>query len=152
MDDELLDMSRRNPIDEIEQMFERMNRELTTLGEGFDRGFRSDVNVDVIERDEEIVVVADLPGFTAADIDVSLADDELTITAEQDSETEIETDDEEGRYHRRERRTRSVKRRVRLPEDVVEDGTSAEYEHGVLTVTLPTPESEEEDETTIEVE
>lgn len=144
-------MSRRNPIDEIEQVFERMNRELANIGEGFEPRGRGGVNVDVLSRDGEIVVVADLPGFTSEAIDVSLVDRELTITAEASDETETALDDESVTVHRRERHARSVERRLRLPEDVVEAETTAEYEHGVLTVTLPTPESETVEGTTIDV-
>ncbi|MFB6243710.1 MAG: Hsp20/alpha crystallin family protein [Halobaculum sp.] len=143
-------MSRRNPIEEIEQVFERMNEELANISEGFEPEFRGDVNVDVLTRDEEVVVVADLPGFAAEEIDVSLLDRELTITAETESETAVE--DEDAQYHRRERRHHSVERRVRLPEEVVEEETEAAYENGVLRVTLPTLRSDTVDSTTIEVE
>jgi HSP20 family protein len=149
-DDVLSSMSRRNPIEEIEQVFERMNEELANISEGFEPEFRGDVNVDVLTRDEEVVVVADLPGFAAEEIDVSLLDRELTITAETESETAVE--DENAQYHRRERRHHSVERRVRLPEEVVEEETEAAYENGVLRVTLPTLRSDTVDSTTIEVE
>jgi HSP20 family protein len=149
-DDVLSSMSRRNPIEEIEQVFERMNEELANISEGFEPEFRGDVNVDVLTRDEEVVVVADLPGFAAEEIDVSLLDRELTITAETESETAVE--DEDAQYHRRERRHHSVERRVRLPEEVVEEETEAAYENGVLRVTLPTLRSDTVDSTTIEVE
>lgn len=149
-------MSRRNPLGDIEQVFERMNRELATLGDQIEREFRTDVDVDVLQREGELVVVADLPGFEAEDIDVSLAGRDLTITAERDTEMETSesdtTDDQELQVHRRERHTESVRRRVRLPDDVVEGETSAEYEHGVLRITLPTPENEAVSETSIEIE
>ncbi|MFB6176247.1 MAG: Hsp20/alpha crystallin family protein [Halobaculum sp.] len=149
-------MSRRNPLGDIEQVFERMNRELATLGDQIEREFRTDVDVDVIEREDEIVVVADLPGFDTDAIDVSLAGRDLTITAERDTTletTEGETDEERDvRVHRRERRTESVRRQVRLPEDVVEGETTAEYDQGVLRITLPTPESEDVAERSIEIE
>lgn len=149
-------MSRRNPIGDIEQVFERMNRELTNLGDQIEREFRPDVDVDVIEREGSVVVAADLPGFEADDIEVSLAGRDLTITAERDTEietTEADTAEDEGVHvHRRERHTESVRRRVHLPVDVVDGETTAEYEHGVLRVTLPTPESEAVSETSIEIE
>lgn len=136
-------MSRRNPFDEIEDLFERMNRELEQLGDQFGGEFRPDVNVDVIEYDDEVVVAADLPGFEADDIELSLAGRELTITAETEDESTTEEGDEEGHYHRNERRTRSVERRVRLPVEVADDGTEATYENGVLTVSLPVATTDE---------
>lgn len=129
-------MSRRNPFEEIEDVFERMNRELSELGEQFGGELGAGVPVDVIERDEEVVVVADLPGFDAEAIDVSLAGRDLTINAERESDETVagETD----HYHRQERRSSSVHRQVRLPAEVADDGVTASYENGVLTVTLPT--------------
>jgi HSP20 family protein len=104
--------------------------------------------VDVATREGEVVVVVDLPGFQTDDIELSLADRDLTITAERDETVET---NEETTFHRRERRRRSVERRVRLPEEVVDDETTATYENGVLTVTLPTLEHDDVDGTTIEV-
>jgi HSP20 family protein len=59
-----------------------------------------------------------------------------------DGDAEASTDDaaadtdDNVRYHRRERRTRSVSRRVPIPAPVERDGASASYDGGVLTVTL----------------
>lgn len=136
-------MARRNPFDEIEEVFERMNRELEQLGDQLGGEFRPDVKVDVIEYDEELVVVADLPGFDADEIDLSLAGRELTISAEREAETETGAASDDGEVHRRERRRQSVERRVRLPVEVADGETSASYENGVLTVRLPTLTTEE---------
>jgi HSP20 family protein len=144
-------MSRRNPLEEIEDVFERMNRELETLGSQIESGLGGGPPVDLVEYDDSFEVVADLPGFTTDDVDVSLADRELTITAESETETEAERE-EAGRYRRRERRHRSVRRRIPLPDEVVDEETSAHYEHGVLTVTLPKAETTDSAGTPIEVE
>ena len=154
-------MTRRDPFTEIEDLLERMGREFEELGGTLDSpggppslpGGR-DLAVDVIEDDEAITVVADLPGFDEDDIDVEIHDDTLSIAATREEETEISVGDEgdeasdEGvdgasageadvRYHRRERRTRSLSRRVPIPAPVEVDGASASYDGGVLTVTLP---------------
>lgn len=142
-------MTRRSPIDEIERAFDRMSRELAAVGDEFEPTLRRGPNVDVATRDSEVVVVVDLPGFDVEDIDVSLVDRDLTITAERDETVEV--GDDETTFHRRERRQRSVQRRVQLPEEVVDDETTATYENGVLTVTLATPDHDDVDGTTIEV-
>ena len=119
-----------DPFAELDRLFDR-------LSEGFTPGGLSalaPVSVDVAETDDEVVVAADLPGYDAADIGVTVDDRTLTIEADRDEE-ETAT---EGRYVRRERRHRGVHRSVTLPTDVDEGGATADYENGVLTVRLPT--------------
>ena len=146
-------MTRRDPFGEIEELLERMGREFEELGGTLDSpggpqlsGAR-DVAVDVIEDDESITVLADLPGFDDEDIEVELREDSLSIAATRQEERDVEvadagddaadSDDSAVRYHRRERRSRSVSRRVPIAEPVEPDGATASYEDGVLTVTLP---------------
>ncbi|KDS90502.1 heat-shock protein Hsp20 [Halorubrum saccharovorum] len=151
-------MTRRDPFTEIEDLIERMGREFEELGGTLDTpgpgvpGYpaRRDVAVDVIEGDEEVTVLADLPGFDADEIEVELHDDALSIAATREEtrdaeatvgESDPDADDAAGegdvRYHRRERRRRAVSRRIPIPEPVERDGTTASYDDGVLTVTLP---------------
>jgi HSP20 family protein len=125
-------MSRRNPFEEIEQMFERMNQQLGQLNEMPVPGTQQ-LSVDLADRDDTFEVTADLPGYDREDIDLSVADRTLQISAEHDDSTEAG----DGDYLRRERRRRSVSRSLSLPEDVAEEEASATYTNGVLTVTLP---------------
>lgn len=143
-------MTRRDPFGEIEELLERMGREFEELGGTLDApdapqfpGAR-DVDVDVIEDADSITVLADLPGFEDDDIDVELREDALSIAATREEGREVEVagvdddaDDSDVRFHRRERRSRSVSRRIPIAEPVERDGASASYENGVLTVTLP---------------
>jgi HSP20 family protein len=119
-----------NPFQDIEQIFDRMSRE---FGGGAFAGAAGSVAVDVEERDDAFVVTADVPGYEKDDIDVTLADRTLRIRAERETETEAR----EADYLRRERRETSASRSVRLPGDVDEEGITATYKNGVLTVTLP---------------
>ncbi|PSP64924.1 heat-shock protein Hsp20 [Halobacteriales archaeon QH_8_64_26] len=132
-------MSRRNPFDEIERMFERMNRQFNELSEGSQlpatTGGPQSVSMDVAEQDDEYVVTADLPGYEKADIDLSIS--ERTLRVGVDREESTDESNEEGTYIRRERRRQSVSRTITLPEEVEEDEASAAYNNGVLTVTLP---------------
>jgi len=121
-------MRRDNPFEAIEEFIERMEREF-----GADPfGKTGSMNVDVRDGDGEFVVTADLPGYDKDDVEVSLADQ--TLHVEADHERHAEADD--GEYIRKERRHESVSRSVRLPEPVAEDGVSATFQNGVLTVTL----------------
>ncbi|WP_321170418.1 Hsp20/alpha crystallin family protein [Halobaculum litoreum] len=102
---------------------------------------RSGIDIDLAEYDDEIVVVADLPGFDREHIDLTVRDDVLTIAAERVLESDDA--DESGSYLRRERRAESLRRSVGLPAEVREDDASATYSNGVLTVTLPKTTVEE---------
>jgi len=112
---------RDNPFDEIEQLVDQFA--------GF--GTASDVPIDMVDADDELVVVADLPGRSPDGIAVRLEDDRrLVIEAGEPSA------DLRGRYVTRERSTASVGRTVTLPAAVDGDATEASYDRGVLTIRL----------------
>ena len=92
--------------------------------------------VDVIENKNEIIVKASIPGIKPDDIDITLTGDQLTLKGETKSEQKIE----EGNYVRQERRYGAFQRTVTLPTSVVSDKAKAEFENGVLTLTLPKSE------------
>ncbi|MFO7926829.1 Hsp20/alpha crystallin family protein [Natronomonas sp.] len=94
--------------------------------------------VDLLERGDEFVATADLPGVGHDDIDVRVADRTLRIAADH---TEIGEGDAE-RLLRRERGRGSTHRSIRLPEDVDAERANARLTNGVLTVTLPKPDVE----------
>ena len=119
-------MSDRDPLGEIERAFD-------VLGDQFGVAAGT-VPTDVIDEGDSFVVRADLPGYDSEDIDVQLAEGRtLTISAEHSEESELD----DGRFVQRERRQQSLSRTVTLPEAVTESETSAAYDDGVLTVTLP---------------
>ncbi|WP_306054305.1 Hsp20/alpha crystallin family protein [Natronococcus wangiae] len=126
---------RRNPFDEIEEVLDRVSRQVEEGMTGGGLQVPGSVPVDVADTGEEYVVTADLPGYDTDDIDLTLAEGTLRLEAHRAGETE--TTDESGRYLRRERTRQSVNRRVRLPDPVDEESVSAGYENGVLTVRLP---------------
>lgn len=128
--------NRRDPFEEIEELFEQLNSGFAEMSGEFESvGGGDPIHVDVADAGDEIVVVADVPGFEAENIDVSVTDRQLRISAERSTETEQE--DEETHYYRRERSQHAVSRTVSLPTDVDEHEASANYENGVLTVELP---------------
>jgi len=90
----------RNPFDDIERMFDRMSGQLEPP-EPFGGGLvEASVPVDVEDAGDEFVVTADLPGVDRDAIDVQLAGETLTVSADRESDDEAS----EGRYVRRERR------------------------------------------------
>jgi len=89
--------------------------------------------VDLVERDSEVVVRAQLPGVDKKDIEVSLTDRTITIRAS----TRKEDKEEKGEYYRREISTGEVSRTLTLPAEV--DGTKAqaEFKDGILEIMVP---------------
>lgn len=93
---------------------------------------------DVAETDKAIEVTVELPGMDEKDIEVSLADDVLTVKGEKKAERE----EKQKGYHLSERSFGSFYRSIPLPAGVATDKISAEFRKGVLTVTMPkTPEA-----------
>jgi len=92
--------------------------------------------VDMYETDDTIVVKAAIPGIKSDELDVSITGDTLTIKGETKAEEEIE----EGNFIRRERCYGSFCRSLTIPLSVVADQAEAEFEDGVLTLTLPKAE------------
>ena len=101
----------------------------------FDGGNVS-VPADVIETKDDVVVKLSAPGVKPEDIDISVVGDMLTIKGETKSEEQFE----EGSYIRKERRFGSFQRAFSLPASVASDKAKAEFENGVLTLTLPKAE------------
>ncbi len=123
---------RTDSLDEIDRLFDRMNR-VTGFDDGRGRSGEGQARVDLSDHEDELVVVADLPGFEREAIDLSIDGDRLVIAASHDEET---ADDDE-RYLRRERRATAIRRTIDLPVAVDAESASASYTNGVLTVTLP---------------
>ena len=92
--------------------------------------------VDIIDRDDQIIVNAELPGVKKADVDVSVSSDTLTIKATSSREEKVEEDD----YHRQEISRGFFSRTVKLPAAIDAGQSNASFEDGMLTVTLPKSE------------
>ncbi len=89
-------------------------------------------SIDVVTKDGDLVIRAELPGVKQEDVDITLQDNVLTIAGERKAEEE----EERGGYYIRERRYGSFSRSLTLPEGVDESKIHARYEDGVLEVTV----------------
>ncbi len=95
--------------------------------------------VDVIDRETEVVVRAEMPGVERKDLEVELSGQTLTIRGERHhAETQ-----ERGEYFCEEIAHGSVSRTIRLPETVLADQVKAELRDGILEVHLPKAERTE---------
>ena len=125
-------------------------REMMTLREAMDRLFDdaftrplslSGVNwsvpaVDMYQTDNEVVVRAALPGIKADEVQLNVTGEVLTIKGE----TKQENETKEKAYHIREQRWGAFERSLVLPTEVVADKAKADFENGILTITLPKAE------------
>ncbi|WP_292487945.1 Hsp20/alpha crystallin family protein [Methanohalobium sp.] len=140
---------RRDPFEEIRETQDY----LSDLFNRFALGGFSGVTgttfsplVDVKEEDKNVVVTADMPGIDKNGVDITVRDDTLEISAKRSEESETE---EKG-YYRKERTYSEFYRTVPLPVTVDEENASAKLEGGVLKVTLPKSEKEQEHKITVE--
>lgn len=125
-------------------------REMMTLREAMDRlfddAFTRPINngnnnwgapaIDLYQTNEDVVVRAALPGLKIEDVQISITGDVLTLKGEFKQDNEVK----EATYHIKEQRYGSFERSVMLPIDVQSEKARAEFENGVLTVTLPKAE------------
>lgn len=102
--------------------------------------------VDVIDRELEIVVRAELPGVTKEDLDVSMAENSLTIRAT----TSHEKKGEEGEFYRREMSRGEFQRTLAIPDNINEEGVQATFKDGILELKLPKAESSKRRKITVE--
>jgi len=134
---------------EVWRPFESLRREVDRLFEEFDRGFwrfpralsemepfwrrATGPAVDLVERETDYLVTAELPGMSEKDVELKLVNDMLTIKGEKKEEKE----EKRKGYHLSERRYGSFERSFRVPDGVDGDKIEARFNKGVLTVTLP---------------
>jgi HSP20 family protein len=126
-------------------------REMMTLREAMDRlfddaftrpmsGFGPSVPaIDVYQTKDAVVVKAALPGYKPDDVQISITNDLLTISGEYKQE-DGNGQKEGARYHVREQRYGSFERSILLPSAVKSDKAAADFENGILIITLPKSE------------
>ncbi|MGA2669649.1 MAG: Hsp20/alpha crystallin family protein [Ignavibacteria bacterium] len=103
------------------------------------KNFNSNVftpRVDVTEDNENLYVEAEIPGVDKKDVKVSVVGDVLTISGEKKKEMR----DEKKNYYRIERTSGSFSRSFTLPAEIMVDKIAAEFNDGVLKITLPKTE------------
>lgn len=102
--------------------------------------------VDVAETKDKLVVKADLPGVDKKDVKVSVSGDLLTIKGEKKKEEE----EKDEQHYCVERYYGSFQRVIPLPSNVKSDKVKANFDKGVLKVTLPKVEEAKQKEIDIE--
>jgi HSP20 family protein len=131
---------RWEPLNELEQMTERMRRVLEQTFGGF--GWSPQLTekagwsplVDLEETDDAYVVQAELPGVKREHVNIELVGNELSITGE------IKEPERKGVVRRQSRRTGRFAYRVGLPSHLDPEKVQAKLDGGILEVTIPKSE------------
>lgn len=147
--------SRSDPFTEMDRWFERM------MGRPWGRGWMEPLRgewpvfgreelprVDVVDRDTEVVVRAEVPGVPREDLEVTLSGNTVTFRGTVMREEEKE----EGEYHYRETSRGEFTRTVTLPADVDGNAARAKYRDGIVELTLPKVEASQRKHIEIETE
>ncbi|HIP25927.1 MAG TPA: Hsp20/alpha crystallin family protein [Archaeoglobus profundus] len=126
-------------FEEVRRIQERINRlfeELERIGPSTMRVGATSFPVDIIDEQDCIKVVADLPGYKKEDIEVWIEDNQLVIKAER-KEEKVKKD---VNYIKQERVYGKVQRTIPIPAEIEEDKIKATYNDGVLEIILPKSE------------
>ncbi len=89
--------------------------------------------VDMVERDKDYELTAELPGMDPGNVEVTYSEGMLTIKGEKKEEKE----EKNKGYHLSERRYGAIERSLRVPAGVDTDKIEAGFKNGVLTVVMP---------------
>jgi HSP20 family protein len=132
-------LTRWEPVREMMTLREAMDRlfdDAFTRPIGLRDGGWSSPAVDMYQTDDEIVVKAALPGFKADEVQINVTGDVLILRGEMKHAEEKK----DQAWHIREQHWGSFERSIALPTDVRADKANADFENGILTITLPKAE------------
>jgi HSP20 family protein len=90
--------------------------------------------IDVIDHPDTVEVLAEMPGVDKKDIDVNVNDNSVSLTAEQ--KQEVKQEQEQKGYYYHERSFQKFHRHIALPAEVIPEETNAEFNAGILKLTL----------------
>lgn len=103
--------------------------------------------VDIYEDAQQLVLKLEVPGIKQEDLDVQVENQTLTVKGER----KFEKNEKEENFHRIERRYGSFARTFTLPQTVDAGSVKANYEHGVLTVSLAKKEAAKPKQVKVEI-
>jgi HSP20 family protein len=130
-------MPRPAPFADIDRMFDDFFGRRWLRPFGAERTFAemaaSAPSVDVIDRDDEVIVRAAVPGYKKEEIEIAVSNSTLTLKGE----TKTEEKEEKGDYYRCEISQGSFSRTIALPAEVDDSKAKAEMKDGMLELKLP---------------
>ena len=134
-----------SPLGLMRRFADEMDRVFSNLGASGQRNATGEELawmpvVEVRENDNQLIVNAELPGLTDKDVRVETTPEGLVIQGER----QREYSSDEGGIQRSERSYGRFWRLIPLPEDAQVDQAKASFENGVLQITIPIPESQQQ--------
>jgi HSP20 family protein len=94
------------------------------------------IDVNMLQTDKDVIVKASIPGVKLEDINITISGDTLTLRGEMKDDQEYK----DANYHIREMRQGNFSRTMTLPVKVDSDKAKAEFENGILCLTMPKTE------------
>ncbi len=128
-------LTRWDPFRELATLQDRMNRLFQDQFAGREEELTTAAfapPVDIYEDEHNLTLKLEVPGIDEKDIDISLENNTLTVRGER----KLEKEEKEENFHRVERRYGSFVRAFTLPNTVDADSAKANYDKGVLKITL----------------
>lgn len=126
-------VTKTRPVSTIDQLFDSMFYGTSALSEPVYSSFP----VNITEEGQGYALSAELPGYNDSDVEITLNDNILVITAEKIKKADEENGDGEDRkYLLRERVSRKYKRSFVLPENADRESINASLKDGLLQVTI----------------
>jgi HSP20 family protein len=127
----------KNLENKIENMFQNLWNDSDELDFTFPVSLKNMPKMDVVDRDKEVFVKAELPGIEKDDLDISISNDRLVIKGN----TSHEEKEEDGDYIKQEISKSEVYRSVQLPSEVDDSKAKTSFKNGVLELTIPKKKS-----------
>ncbi|MFH1422237.1 MAG: Hsp20/alpha crystallin family protein [Planctomycetota bacterium] len=140
-----MDMIKWNPMKELGKLLEWSPSKILPE-QWFEAKFPA---LDVEDKGDSFIVKAELPGITSDDISVELHGDTLTIKGEKKEERE--EGNEQSKFYYKERSFGSFARTISIGEELDPKGVTAEFENGLLRITLKKSEAKKAKKIPIEV-
>jgi HSP20 family protein len=125
-----------DPLESMQREFDGVLGRLLTGRTANDVSRLAPYAVDIREDADHFYLDAELPGFKKEEVEVTMENQILTISAERKSEEESKDGGNKGEWLLNERRYTRFLRSFTLPPTVSDQAVNAKLEHGVLTVTL----------------
>jgi HSP20 family protein len=104
--------------------------------------------VDVMEKENDVVLKAELPGLKAEDIQITAMDDSISLKGEFKEEEETK----EGGFVRRERHTGQFFRTIAMPTAIKPDQVKASFKNGLLEIDAPKAQEAKAKEIKVNIE
>ena len=96
--------------------------------------------IDIKEKENELEILMDVPGFSKENLSITLQDGILSVKGKQESESE-----KEEKYIHRERCVQSFERTITIDKTILPEEIKSEYKDGVLAIHIPKKEEKKEE-------